>query len=49
METERLEYKIVMDDGPNSEVLGRVRDLDFGVAVYMAALTKYPNRNIQTA
>jgi hypothetical protein len=47
MEPEKLEYKVVMDDGPDIEVLGRVRDLDFAAAVYMAAVAKYPNRNIQ--
>jgi hypothetical protein len=47
MEYEKLEFNVVVDDGPNAEVLGRVRDLDFAVAVYMAAMAKYPNRNIQ--
>jgi hypothetical protein len=43
----KLEYDVVMDAGPDTEVLGRVRDLDFGATVYMAAVAKYPNRNIQ--
>jgi hypothetical protein len=47
MEVEKLEYKVMMDDGSGTEVLGHVRDLDFGAAVYMAAVAKYPNRNIQ--
>jgi hypothetical protein len=47
MEREKLEYDIVMDAGLHAEVLCRVRDLDFGAAVYMAAVAKYPNRNIQ--
>jgi hypothetical protein len=29
MEREKLEYDVVMDAGPDTEVLGRVRDLDF--------------------
>jgi hypothetical protein len=37
----------VTENGPHSEVLGRVRDLDFGAAVYMAAVAKFPKRNIQ--
>jgi hypothetical protein len=36
-----------MDDAPGIKMLGRVRDLDFGAAVYMAAVAKYLNRNIQ--
>jgi hypothetical protein len=47
MEREKLEYDVVRDDGPDTELLGRVRDLDFGAAVYMAAVAKFPNRNIQ--
>jgi hypothetical protein len=47
MPYEKLEYNVVMDNGTDTEVLGRVRDLDFGAAVYMAALAKYPNRNIR--
>ncbi len=47
MEREKLEYDVVMDAGPDIEVLDRVREFDFGAAVYMAAVAKYPNRNIQ--
>jgi hypothetical protein len=47
MEYEKFEYNVVMDNGPESEVLGRLRDLDFGAAVYMAAVAKYPKRNIR--
>lgn len=47
MPYEKLEYDVVMDDGPDTEVLGRARDLDFAAAVYMAAVAKYPKRNIQ--
>ncbi len=46
MEHEKLEYKVVMDDGSDSEVLGRLRDLEFAGAVYMAAVAKYPKRNV---
>jgi hypothetical protein len=46
MEHESLEFKIVMDDGPHSEVLGCVRELEFGFAVFTAAVAKYPKRNI---
>jgi hypothetical protein len=47
METERLEYKLVMDDGPDTEVLGQVAHLEIGAAAFMAAVAKFPNRNIQ--
>jgi hypothetical protein len=47
MEREQLDYTIVMENGPHTEVLGRVRDLDFGAAVYTAAVTRFPKRNIQ--
>jgi hypothetical protein len=36
-----------MGDSPGTESLGCVRDLDFAAAVYMAAVSKYPNRNIR--
>ena len=45
-EHEDLEFKIVMDDGPDMEVLGRVKDLEFGFAVFTAAIAKYPKRTI---
>jgi hypothetical protein len=38
-----LEYKIAMDDGPDTEVLGRLAHLDIASA---AAIAKYPNRNV---
>jgi hypothetical protein len=47
MGTERFEYMVALDDGPESEVLGRLSDLDFAAAVYMAAVAKYPKRNIR--
>jgi hypothetical protein len=46
METEQLEYKLLIDDGPDTEVLGRVAHLELGAAAFMAAVAKFPNRNI---
>ncbi len=36
-----------MDDGPDAEVLGRLAHLDLANAAYLAAVVKYPLRNIQ--
>jgi hypothetical protein len=47
METEKLQYKIVMDDGTDTEVLGRLADLKLANAAYLAAVVKYPLRNIR--
>jgi hypothetical protein len=47
MEIEKLKYKIVMDDGPDTVVLARLADLDLGAAAFMAATLKYPKRNVQ--
>jgi hypothetical protein len=46
MEHEKLEFKIVMDDGPDNKVLARLAHLDLSVAAFMAAVTRFPNRNI---
>jgi hypothetical protein len=46
MEHERLEFKIVMTDGADSEVLARAASLDLALAAYRAAVLKYPKRNI---
>jgi hypothetical protein len=46
MEHESLEYKIVMDDGPDTKVLARLANLDLAGPAYMAAVVKYPNRNV---
>jgi hypothetical protein len=46
MEHESLEYKIVMADGADSEVLARAASLDIAAAAYMAAVAKHPLRNI---
>jgi hypothetical protein len=46
MEHERLEFKICMDDGPNTEVLARLAHLDLAGPAYRAAVLKYPNRNV---
>jgi hypothetical protein len=45
-EQESLEFKIVMDDGPNTEVLARLAHLDLAGSAYRAAVLKYPNRNV---
>jgi hypothetical protein len=47
MERESLDYKIVMDDGPDTEVLGRLASLDIASAAYLQAIVKYPLRNVQ--
>jgi hypothetical protein len=47
MKYEKFEYNVVIDNGHESEVLGRLRDLEFAAAVYMAAVVKYPKRNIR--
>jgi hypothetical protein len=47
MEYESLDYEIVMDDGPNTEVLGRLASLDIASAAYLQATVKYPLRNVQ--
>ena len=47
MEHERLEFKIVMTDGADSEVLARAASLDIAAAAYLAAVTKHPLRNVQ--
>jgi hypothetical protein len=46
MEHEKLEFKIVMGDGPDSRVLARLAHLDLSMAAFMAAVTRFPNRNI---
>jgi hypothetical protein len=47
MEHESLDYKIVMDDGSDTEVLGRLAGLDIADAAYLRAIVKYPLRNVQ--
>jgi hypothetical protein len=44
MEHESLDYKIVTDDGLDTEVLGRLADLDIASAAYLSAIVKYPLR-----
>ncbi len=46
MEHEKLEFKIVMDDGQDTEVLGRLAHLDLGAAAFMAAVARYPKKNV---
>ena len=38
MELESLEYRIVMEDGRDTEVLGRLANVDMATAAYMAAI-----------
>jgi hypothetical protein len=42
-----LDYKIVMDHGPDTEVLGRLASLDIANAAYLHVIVKYPLRNVQ--
>jgi hypothetical protein len=48
VELERLEFKVVVDDtgSPDTEILARAASLDIASATYMAAVARYPNRNI---
>ncbi len=46
MELECLECKIVMEDRRATEVLGRLANLHMATAAYMAAIARYPKRNI---
>jgi hypothetical protein len=47
MEHEKLEYKVVMEDGPDSKILGRLAHLDLASAAYLAAIARFPAWNIQ--
>jgi hypothetical protein len=47
MEHESFEFKIVMDDAADTEVLARASGLDIASAAYMAAVAKYPLWNVQ--
>jgi hypothetical protein len=47
MERESLDYKIVMDDGLDTEVLGRLGSLDIATAAYRQAIVQYPLRNVR--
>jgi hypothetical protein len=44
MELESLEYKIVMEQGRDTEVLGRLANLYMATAAYMAAIARCPKR-----
>jgi len=46
MELESLEYRVVMEDGRDTEVLGRLANLHLATAAYMAAIARFPTRNI---
>jgi hypothetical protein len=47
MERESFDYKIVMDDGPDTEVLGRLASLEIADAAYLRAVVKHPLRNVR--
>jgi hypothetical protein len=47
MEHEVLDYKIVMDDGADTEVLGRLADPEIADAAYRQAVVKYPLRTVR--
>lgn len=47
MEIERLEYKVVLEAPPDTEILARTAHLDMATAAYLTALTRYPKRNVQ--
>jgi hypothetical protein len=47
MRTEQLEYTIALDDGPDTDVLGRLAHLDLATAAYTAAVARHPNRNVR--
>jgi hypothetical protein len=36
-----------MDDNPNNDILACAASLDIASAAYMAAVARYPNRNVQ--
>jgi hypothetical protein len=42
-----LDFEIIMEGNPDSEVLGRLADLELGAAAFMAAVAKYSDRNIR--
>ncbi len=42
MEPESLEYKVVMEDGRDAEVLGRRANLHMATAAYMTAIARHP-------
>jgi hypothetical protein len=47
MEQESLNFKVVMADGADTEILARAASLDIAAAAYMAAVAKHPLRNVQ--
>lgn len=47
MEIERLEYQVVLEASPDTEILARTAHLDMATAAYLAALTRYSKRNVQ--
>jgi hypothetical protein len=47
MQRERLELKIVMEDGPDPRGIGPGSALDIAGSAYMASIAKHPDRNVQ--
>lgn len=47
MERERLEYTIVLQDGADTEVLGRVADVAIATAAFTAAVARHRRRNLE--
>jgi hypothetical protein len=45
MEHERLEFKIVMADDADSEILARLAHLDIAGSAYMASIARCPKRS----
>jgi hypothetical protein len=43
---DKLEYLVVIEDGLDLEVLGRLKDLDLGFVVFTTAIANNPLRNI---
>jgi len=42
-----LEFRVVIDNGPDTDLLARVASLDIASAAYMAAVAKYSSRNVR--
>ena len=47
MERERLEFRVVLQDGADAEVLARLAHLDIATAAFKAAVVRHPGRNLE--
>lgn len=47
MEREQLEYRIVLEDGDATEVLGRLADVEIAIAAFTAAVARHRRRNLE--